>query len=419
MSQARPEARLKAPEACEQCHSGRFSTFRDSFHGQSTDLGFTTAAICSDCHTPHQNLPASDPASSIHPDHLVATCGACHSQASESFVTFDPHADPASPDARPALRIVYLFMTALLIGVFGFFGLHDLLWLQRSLAGLARGEIRNGFKNGGGKWVRRFSPWQIRIHITVVVTFLVLAATGLPLKYHDLGWAMAPIDLLGGVATARFFHRIAAILTFGYFLAHVGMVLWRVIARGESGMFWGWKSMVPNLKDLRDLLNNIRYFLYVGERPRFDRFTYWEKFDYFAVFWGVAIIGCSGLFLWFPEFVARYLPGWTLNAAHIIHSDEALLAVGFIFVFHFFHTHLRPESFPMDSVVFVGAMPLERFKEEKPDEYDRLVALGELEGRLVDPPARAQITKILVWGFVAVVIGLLLVSGILWGMIVH
>jgi hypothetical protein len=116
--------------------------------------------------------------------------------------------------------------------------------------------------------------------------------------------------------------------------------------------------MVPRGKDFTDFVGNFRWFLYLGRRPRFDRWTYWEKFDYFAVFWGVAIIGFSGLVLWFPQFFTTFLPGWFLNAAHVVHSDEALLATGFIFIFHFFHTHLRPETFPLDPVIFTGRIPL-------------------------------------------------------------
>ncbi len=103
-----------------------------------------------------------------------------------------------------------------------------------------------------------------------------------------------------------------------------------------------------------------------GPRPAYGRWTYWEKFDYFAVFWGVAVIGASGLMLWFPKVFSRVLPGWLINAAFIVHSDEALLAVGFIFVFHFFNTHLRPESFPMDPVIFTGVAPFKDYKQERP-----------------------------------------------------
>ena len=145
----------------------------------------------------------------------------------------------------------------------------------------------------------------------------------------------------------------------------------------------------------------MKYFFYLGPRPKFDRFTYWEKFDYLAVFWGVAIIGFSGLILWFPTAFTMVLPGWALNAAYIVHSDEALLATGFIFLFHFFHTHLRPEAFPMDPVIFIGSMPLERFKEERPREYERMVAQGTLEQHFVPPPKPYQMRRAYIFGFIA------------------
>jgi hypothetical protein len=177
--------------------------------------------------------------------------------------------------------------------------------------------------------------------------------------------------------------------------------------------------MVPRGKDLADLWNNLRYFLYLGPRPHFDRWGYWEKFDYFAVFWGIPVIGISGLLLWFPGFFTRLLPGWAINAALIVHSDEALLAVGFIFVFHFFHTHLRPESFPLDPVIFTGVMPLERFKEERRIEYERLVALGELETRLTPPPSESRLRRAAIFGFSAVATGSILVVAIFWSLLAH
>ena len=106
---------------------------------------------------------------------------------------------------------------------------------------------------------------------------------------------------------------------------------------------------------------------------------YWEKFDYFAVFWGIVVIGSTGLTLWFPVFFTRFLPGSFINVATIIHSDEALLATGFIFTVHFFNTHLRPEKFPMDTTIFTGHMPLAELKRDKPREYAALVASGQLE----------------------------------------
>ncbi len=138
--------------------------------------------------------------------------------------------------------------------------------------------------------------------------------------------------------------------------------------------------MMPNRRDLTELVGTLKWFVGLGERPAYGRWTYWEKFDYFAVFWGIAVIGSTGLTLWFPVFFTRFLPGSFLNVATIIHSDEALLATGFIFTVHFFNTHLRPEKFPMDITVFTGRMPLEELERDKPREYEALVASGQAGG---------------------------------------
>ena len=256
------------------------------------------------------------------------------------------------------------------------------------------------------RYVRRFGRRERIQHFCLFVSFLALAATGLPLKFHTTEWAQTLMALPGSVGLARLTHRTAAVLTFAYAFVHLGFLVRRVLREGDRGLVWGWRSMVPNPRDLRDFYQHLRWFLYLGPRPRFDRWTYWEKFDYFAVFWGVAIIGLSGLMLWFPGFFTLFLPGWVLNVAHVIHSDEALLATGFIFLFHFFHTHLRPESFPLDPVVFTGRVPLERFKEERPVDYERLVQRGELERHLVDPPSPGRQRFAYVFGFTALIVAL-------------
>jgi hypothetical protein len=130
------------------------------------------------------------------------------------------------------------------------------------------------------------------------------------------------------------------------------------------------------------------------------------------VFWGVPIIGISGLMLWIPQVFTRFLPGWALNVAMLVHGDEALLAIGFIFTFHFFHTHLRPESFPLDPVMFTGKMPLARFQEERPDEYDRLVRLNRLDDVLTVPPTHGQMLFARIFGFTTLAIGVILIIAI-------
>lgn len=409
-------SRLQSPDTCGNCHEEYMTTFRDSFHGKAGHLGLSAGATCSDCHTPHKNVAADDPRSSVHPDNLVATCSQCHEGVTASFASFDPHNDPSNPADHLGVFIVWVAMTGLLIGVFAFFGIHDLLWLQRSLVGAMRGEFKEE-RASGGPYVRRFNHMNITMHVVIITTFLLLGLTGLPLKFHGTPWAQQLIAMLGGIDFARVIHRLAAIGTFGYMAFHLGNLFVRWIFKKERGLFWGPNSMVPQPKDFRDFFANIRYYFYLGERPQGDRWTYFEKFDYLAVFWGVMIIGLSGLMLWFPVAVTRFLPGWTLNAAHVIHSDEALLATGFIFVFHFFHTHLRPESFPMDTVVFTGKMPLQRFKVERPLEYQRLVDNNELDDYLVDPPTHAERLTAYIWGSIFLTIGIALAIGIIWALL--
>jgi cytochrome b subunit of formate dehydrogenase len=409
--------RLHLPTHCGACHGEMYESYRDGFHGKATNLGFVESATCSDCHTAHKNLGPDDPRSTIHPDNVKATCDNCHAGAPANFTSYDPHNDPTNPDDNIYVYWVYMFMIALLLGVFAFFGIHDLLWLQRALVGLIRGEYKaHRAPIEPGPYVRRFRGMYIIMHIVIVTTFLLLAATGLPLKFTNAAWAQVLADVFGGLDGARGVHRVAAIGTFGYAGFHLLHLLFRWLFKHEHGLFWGTHSMVPQWQDVKDFFGNLRYFLYLGPHPEGGRWTYWEKFDYLAVFWGVIIIGLSGLMLWIPEFFTRFVPGWTLNAAYVVHSDEALLATGFIFVFHFFHTHLRPESFPMDPVVFTGRMPLEKFKEERPREYQEMVEAGTLERHLCEAPTRAEMTWVYVFGFTALAMGLALAVGIFWAL---
>jgi cytochrome b subunit of formate dehydrogenase len=418
---------------CGSCHKTILTEFNESAHGQALAAG-KKGPVCSTCHEPHA---IKNPEAAAVRHKMSDGCGDCHEKvtasfkdgfhgkattlghrkaANASFLSYDPHANPADPSRNAYVHWIYIGMTGLLLGVFGFFGLHGLLWLQRALVGKLRGEFKFGH-HSDGPHVRRFSSMQMGVHIVIVVSFLLLAASGLPLKFAGAEWAPTLMSLLGGPEVAGYLHRLAGAVTFGYFIWHLGMLVHGLFFRNERGYFWGPRSMVPQPKDLFDFIGMMKYFLYLGPRPKFDRFTYWEKFDYLAVFWGVAIIGVSGLVLWFPTAATTVLPGWALNAAYVIHSDEALLATGFIFLFHFFHTHLRPEAFPLDPVIFVGCMPLERFKDERPLEYERLVATGKLDELLVPPPTAQAMRRAHVFGFTAVAIGILLAVFIFAGLL--
>jgi hypothetical protein len=125
---------LDAIRECGTCHQESLKTYRDTFHGKVTALGMTRVAKCADCHGAHTIRPAADPRSAVSPANIVGTCRQCHPGATASFAQFHPHADPADRARFPRLYYPYLFMNGLLVAVFGFFGLHPLLWLPRSFA---------------------------------------------------------------------------------------------------------------------------------------------------------------------------------------------------------------------------------------------------------------------------------------------
>lgn len=271
---------------------------------------------------------------------------------------------------------------------------------------------------GEGPYLWRFGPLERVLHGMVIVSFFGLVITGLPLHFPHAPWARVVMNLMGGVTAAGIIHRICAIITFGYFFAHLGSVVVRLArANDKKAFLLGPNSMVPSRKDVQDVIAMFRWFLGRGPRPRFERFSYMEKFDYWAVFWGVAIIGGSGLLLWFPEFFSRFLPGWIFNVATIVHGDEALLASGFIFTIHFFNVHLRPEKFPIDLVVWTGRATEHYIKEEHPLEYERALREGRVAQLNAPPPSRAAYVWGAVLGFASLALGLTLVGLILWAVL--
>ncbi|RCK77592.1 MAG: putative cytochrome C [Ignavibacteriae bacterium] len=269
------------------------------------------------------------------------------------------------------------------------------------------------------KQILRFSRFNRILHIGMILSFMSLALTGMTLKFSYTSWAVFLSRMFGGFEFAGFIHRVAATIMFIIFFSHIFDLLKR--KKREYGsmknLLFGPNTMLPTKKDLRDFVDSIKWFLWLGPRPKYGKWTYWEKFDYFAVFWGMMVIGSTGLVLWFPEFFTKFIPGEFINVATIIHSDEALLATGFIFTVHFFNTHLRPEKFPMDICIFTGRVPLEEYKMDRPDDYQKLIESGELEKYLVEPYPEVVIRGIKIFGWIALSIGFFMVVWIIYAMI--
>lgn len=260
------------------------------------------------------------------------------------------------------------------------------------------------------RYFQRFTTAQMWMHVILFSTFLGLAATGLPMRFSDSPWARLMAKTVGGFGAILFFHKLCAVVMTLAFLNHLKDIVVRGIVRREKGIFWGSTSMVANWKDVKDLVMHMRWFVGLGKKPEFERYAYWEKFDYWAVFWGMVVIGFSGYAMWFAPFFSRFLPGWALNAVLVIHSEEGLLAILFIFMIHFVNTHLRPGSFPMDMVVFTGVESEHEYKTRRSLEYQRMVKEGKLESRLASAPTKLGLNLARVVGFTAIAIGLTLLG---------
>ena len=402
---------------CGSCHKEVSETYFLTYHGKAFQLGSQKSAKCSDCHGAHNILKPSDPQSTLSRNNVISTCAKCHPGSNRQFVGYLTHATHHNRFKYPILFFTFWGMTLLLVGTFSFFGIHTILWLPQSFARLKE-KRAEGVQDEPKQFVR-FELRERLLHLAVIVSFFGLAITGMMLKFSNMAWASFLADLVGGVSAAGAIHRFCAVITFGYFAAHIYFLARYKKEKGLTllGLIFSPTSLVPSLQDFWEFIATMKWFLGRGPRPRYGRWTYWEKFDYFGVFWGVAIIGSTGLILWFPEAFTLVLPGWIINVATIIHSDEALLAVGFIFTVHFFNTHLRPDAFPMDPVIFTGYTSLSELRHDRPREYEELKAAGELESRMTAPISKRRMKLLHAFGLTCLCVGVVLIILIIYSMI--
>ncbi|MHC4224234.1 MAG: formate dehydrogenase subunit gamma, partial [Planctomycetota bacterium] len=363
----------------------------------------------------------TDPASTLSRDNVVETCGQCHSGSHRRFAGYLTHATHHDKEKYPWLFWSFWIMTSLLVGTLGFFLLHTAAWLVRLWLSREEWQAHKAALKAakGEKLYRRFDRYQRTQHLIMLLSFVLLALTGMALKFSYMGWAQVMSRVLGGFATMGVLHRIGGVALFCVFFTHL-FTVWRRKKRTSRTwveMITGPTSILLMPRDIKEVWASTKWFFGKGPRPRYGRWTYWEKFDYFAVFWGIFVIGSTGLILWFPEVFTHIIPGWFVNVATIIHSDEALLAVAFIFTIHFFNTHFRPDKWPMDTVIFTGRVSLDELKYDKPAEYEKLVESGELEKDLVDPFPDPVVRGMKVFGFIALGVGLLVIALIIYTVI--
>jgi cytochrome b subunit of formate dehydrogenase len=415
-------ARLAINKNCINCHGKAAQGYTETYHGQVITMGFASGATCSDCHGSHAVLRSSDPASSVAPANLLKTCQTCHRDATRGFATFQSHATTDDFAHYPYTWIASKFVNLAVGGVLLFFWLHSALWFYREYRDrreqILRPHVRTeGLPQGESRHIQRWGAMWRWAHLLFALSIILLVATGVTLLYPNTAWAPILERAMGGPEIAGLLHRVAAVVMVAVFAWHIIYAAIHIAQNWKTFKVFGPYSLMPNWQDAADFGAMFKWFFGRRPRPTFDHWNYQQKVDYWAPFWGIAMLVTTGAMLWFKSLTAAYLPGWVFNVATVAHGDEALLAATYLFTVHYFVNHWRPDKFPLDVVMFTGSMPLEEFRREFAVEYYRLVKTGQLQKHLVDAPSRPMTlgSKILGFGLVAVGLALFIMMLIGFG----
>ncbi|HUB29316.1 MAG TPA: cytochrome b/b6 domain-containing protein [Terracidiphilus sp.] len=357
-------------DTCARCHEGvrlsqefgvpgnRVSTYMDSYHGLATEGGSVVAANCSSCHGVHDILPSSDPRSTINHANLQVTCGKCHKGVTQKFILTRVHLeDGVHPRdiASLAVRWVRWIYIPLIILVIGGMFLHNaILWRSKALA-------RRRMLNPMMTRMTVHQRWQ---HLVLLLSFIVLVITGFALKFPDSWFA----ELLGmGEHLRSLVHRTAGVVLIAAGIYHV----FYLAAAHEGRRLL--RDLAPRPKDAFDLLAAMRFYLGLStQKPAFGRFNYAEKAEYWALVWGTALMGLTGIMLWAKVWVGDLFARWWVDVATAIHYYEAILATLAIVVWHFYQVFFDPDVYPMNWAWWDGKMPVEQYRHEHPLDTDSL-----------------------------------------------
>ena len=216
---------------------------------------------------------------------------------------------------------------------------------------------------------QRFALGQRWEHAILLLSSLVLILTGLPQKYRDLSISQDLLSTPERIMLIRQIHHVAAIILGLQILYHLGRILYMMSRRKLPG------DLLPTIQDLRDARDMILYLLFLrDEKPKFGRYNFEQKVTYWAVFFGFAIMGISGLIVWFPVQATQFLPGGVVPAAKLAHSTESVVMVIFILIWHIYHVHIER----MNWSIFTGRLSEKEMRLFHEKEYERLTGkVGE------------------------------------------
>ncbi len=404
-------------DRCGDCHAESSPGDAVGLHAKLTDLGYVPAAKCSGCHGAHDVLPISDPRSSLSPASRQRTCKKCHVRLAANLVNFDPHADYRDPRQNPVLRGVYMVLMILLLSVFTLFGVHSLLWFVRSLLDVLRNGRPRRLAPGSVAYFR-FDPFVHWTRLVLLLSFLGLAMTGLPLKYGHHEWGQALAYAWGGFGSVGLWHRIFGMVNIGCLVGYLVRGLSIFFARprhgaATRGRIFGPDGPLPSLRDAKDLFRTLRWCIGRGPKPTFERWAYWEKFDFWTTAAVVAVIGLSGAIIWFPNLFCSFLPGRSLNVAKVVHTALTLPAAGLVFALYYFNTHFRPEKFPADMSTLTGLVDEEELRQDRPEFWERMRLEGKLGKMKAVVPSRLGFSLLLVGWTAVALVGAGVLAGIL------
>lgn len=261
--------------------------------------------------------------------------------------------------------------------------------------------------------LKRFTVVQRAFHLLLMLSFLIQALTGFAALFFNTAWGRGTAGVFGGYEGMIGLHKYVGFFMIGLFLVHVLYIIVKIDWKRFPGSLFGPDSLLPGPTDVKQFFQHVGWMIGVAKEPRFDRWGYWEKFDYWAVFWGMVVMGGTGLILAAPKTASLFMPGWMFNVALWVHRIEAMLAVAHLFIIHFFIAHLRRRSFPMDRAMTQGDVDLAHASQEKAAWVERLRSEGRLEN--MTRPDRSPAVKAVsyVFGLSMVVLGVyILIVGI-------
>jgi formate dehydrogenase gamma subunit len=285
-----------------------------------------------------------------------AACGTCHGKVTKSFSMSFSHKRAMEYGGSFIENLIKnIYIVIIIVSVVGML-IHNLIiwfWAVK----------RKHSEQRQKKQVRRMTAFEIVSHLVLFLSFTGLAVTGLALKFPEWFWVRWLFSIGMTESVRAIFHRLLAVIMT---LDLLMFILYMVSARRGRGIL---KASIPGKQDFSDFFKTMNYFLgRLKERPKFGIFNYAEKFEFWALFWGVAVMAVTGFILWFPKTVPATWPAWIINVARIIHFYEALLATLSILIWHGFHTMFHPEEYPMSTTWLTGYITDEeashRYREE-------------------------------------------------------